>query len=186
MNISQNSTANFSLNHFKEKRKIIAIVGLMGVGKTTLGTKLADKFGYYFIDLDREIEDFEQKSVREIFEEKGEKYFRELEKKLATEIVARDEQFVLSLGGGAFMDYDIREMLLKNALVIWLKAPIDVVLHRLGNKNNRPLLNNVNKRQVLEDLEKKRYPLYSQAHLEFDSAALGYENIIEEIENILK
>lgn len=166
--------------------KIIAIIGLMGVGKTTLGAKLASKMGYYFVDLDREIEDSEKKSVSEIFKKNGEKYFRGLEKDKIKEIVARDENIVLSLGGGAFMNEESRKILLEKAFVIWLKAPIDVILHRLGNKNNRPLLKNVNKRQVLEELAQKRYPIYALADIEIDSSLGNYESLIEQVLEILE
>ena len=169
------------VNIAAKKPKLIAIIGLMGVGKTTLGAKLADRLGYYFVDLDREIEDFEKKSIKEIFTNKGEKYFREIERKLAKEIIARDENVILSLGGGAFIDDEIRNHLQQKALTIWLKAPIDVILHRLGNKNNRPLLNNVNKREVLEELAQKRYPIYKLADLEFDTSIGGYDMVIEKI-----
>lgn len=181
------------MNHLKaesniatKKPRLIAIIGLMGVGKTTLGSKLADRLGYYFVDLDREIEDFEKKSIKEIFASKSEKYFREVERKLAKEIIARDENIILSLGGGAFIDEEIRNALLEKALTIWLKAPIDVILHRLGNKSNRPLLNNVNKREVLEELALKRYPIYQLADLEFDTSIGGYDVVIEKILNILE
>ncbi len=161
--------------------KIIAIIGLMGVGKTTLGAKLADKLGYYFVDSDREIEDCEKKSIAEIFKKNGEKYFREIERKKIREIVLRDENIVLSLGGGAFIDNETRQLLLEKSFVIWLKAPIDVILHRIGNKNNRPLLVGVNRREVLQDLEKKRYPIYQLADLEIDSSSASYDALIEEI-----
>ena len=82
--------ANLQIKENRE-RKIIAIIGLMGVGKTTIGSKLANKLGYYFIDLDQEIEDREGNSISEIFTKKGEKYFRELEKNIIKEIIFRDE-----------------------------------------------------------------------------------------------
>lgn len=169
-----------------KSQKIIAIIGLMGVGKTTLGAKLAEKLGYYFVDSDLEIEDQEKKSVSEIFAEKGEKYFRETEKKVIQEIIARDEQVVLSLGGGAFMNDEVREILLKKAIVIWLEAPIDVILHRLSSKTNRPLLNNKNRREVLEGLAQKRYPIYALADAKIETANGGYDSAISKIINFLK
>ena len=136
-------------------KKIIAIIGLMGVGKTTFGLKLAEKLGYYFIDSDQEIEDREQKPITEIFAKNGEKYFREVEKKIIKEIILRDEKIVLSLGGGSFMDEEIREILKEKSMVVWLYASLDNILHRIGHKNNRPLLNRMNKRKILEDLIEK-------------------------------
>ncbi len=167
-------------------RKIIAIIGLMGVGKTTLGKKLAEKLGYYFVDSDLEIEDREKKSITQIFAAQGEKYFREVEKKVIEEIVAREEQAILSLGGGAFMNEEIREILQQKAIVIWLEAPLEVILHRLGGKTNRPLLNNKNKREVLEDLASKRYPIYALADFKVETVNGGQELSLNKIVNFIK
>jgi shikimate kinase len=162
-------------------KKIIAIVGLMGVGKTTIGSKLSEKLKYYFIDCDQEIEDRERKSIKEIFAQNGEKYFREIEKKIIKEIIFRDEKIILSLGGGAFMDDEVRKILSEKAIVIWLYAAIDEILHRVGNKNTRPLLNQKNKRNILEELAKKRYPIYAQADFKFDTSDENHEVLIGKI-----
>ena len=161
--------------------EIIAIIGLMGVGKSTIGSKLAEQMGYYFVDSDQEIEDFAKSSISQIFTQKGEKYFRDIEKDIIRQIVDRDERIVLSLGGGAFDDEQTREMLLKKAFVIYFKAPVDVILHRIGGKTNRPLLNNGNKRQILEDLIEKRSPNYVQADLAIDTSQKTHEEIISQI-----
>ena len=112
-------------------KKIIAIIGLMGVGKTTIGKKLASKMGYYFIDLDQEIEDRQKKTISEIFRDDGEKYFRDIEEKLIEEILFRDENIVLSLGGGAFINDNARKLLKEKAITIWLDAAIDEILYRV-------------------------------------------------------
>ena len=168
-------------NKMTKSSKIIAIIGLMGVGKTTLGLRLAEKLGFYFTDSDQEIEDLEKKSIKEIFKQNGEKYFRQVEKKVIADIIKRDEPMVLALGGGAFLDEETRKALLEKSFVIWLKAPIDVILHRIGNKNNRPLLNNVDKRQVLQELMDKRYPIYQLADLEIETSQGNHEFLIEKI-----
>lgn len=167
-------------------KKIIAIVGLMGVGKTTIGTKLAKKLGYYFIDSDHEIEDRERKTIPEIFSQDGEKYFRKIEEEVIQEITTRDEEIVLSLGGGAFMSEETRNVLSRKAITIWLDAPIHEILHRVNNKNNRPLLNQKNKRLVLEDLAKKRYPIYSQADLKFETIHSSREILTSKIISEIK
>lgn len=163
------------------KRKIIAIVGLMGVGKTTIGGKLAEKMKYYFIDCDAEIEDRELKTIPEIFAQNGEKYFREVEAKTISEIISRDEEIVLSLGGGAFMNDETRKLLKENAVVIWLHASIDEILKRIGNKNNRPLLNNKNKRAILEELAAKRFPVYAQADMKFNTGEINNDLLVKKI-----
>lgn len=155
----------------------------MGAGKTTVGTKLAKKLGYYFIDSDQEIEDRERKSIPEIFTKNGEKYFREIEEKIIEEIVFRDEEIVLSIGGGAFMSEKTREILSKKAITIWLDAPIEDLVRRVSAKNNRPLLNGKNRRLVLEELAKKRYPIYAQADLKFETNKSSHENLTNRIIN---
>lgn len=153
----------------------------MGVGKTTIGAKLAEKTKRYFLDCDAEIEDFENRNIKEIFAESGEKYFREIEKKIIRDIVLRDEEIVLSLGGGAFIDVDTRNLLKEKAVVIWLHASVETILHRVGNKNTRPLLNQKNKREILEDLVAKRYPIYAEADLKFDTNDINHDTLINKI-----
>lgn len=162
-------------------KKIIAIVGLMGVGKTTIGIKLAEKLKYYFIDCDSEIEDREGKTIKEIFAKNGEKYFRAVEKEIIQEIVLRDENIVLSLGGGSFIDDDSRRILKERTITIWLHAKIDTILHRIGNKTTRPLLNQKNKRTLLEELAAKRYPIYAEADFKFDTSEENHETLIGKI-----
>lgn len=161
--------------------KIIAIIGLMGVGKSTIGSKLAEKIGYYFVDSDNEIEDRQKMLIPKIFAKKGEEYFRSIERQTIQEIIDRDEKMVLSLGGGAFDDEQTRKTLLQNAFIVHLSAPIDVILHRIGNKTNRPLLNQGNKRQILQELIDKRSPNYAQADIEIDTSKHSHDDVIEQI-----
>lgn len=184
-------------------KKIIALIGMMGVGKTTIGNKLADKLGYYFIDCDQEIEDFEHCSINDIFANKGEKYFREIEEKIIDEIVHRDEHMVLSLGGGAYVSEQTRKLLQHKAIVIWLHANIDELVIRTANKNNRPLLNKQianqdlktnyrnhnnfkNKRQVLQELTTQRLKFYQQCDFDFDTTNNNQEVIVNKIIQQLK
>lgn len=165
----------------KKDKKIIAIVGLMGVGKSTIGSKLAEKLGFYFIDSDQEIEDREKKSITKIFDEKGEGYFREVEKNLVKEIASRNENIVLSLGGGAFINDEVRKVLKEKSITIWLYASASEIIRRVGNKTSRPLLNKSNKREILDDLINKRYPIYLEADLKFDTEEEGQEVLIRKI-----
>ena len=165
------------------KKKIITIVGLMGAGKTTIGSRLAQILKYYFIDSDQEIEDSEHRSIADIFAQNGEKYFREIEAKTIQEIVNRDEEMVLSLGGGAFINQETRKILKQKTLIIWLHASIEETLKRINSKSNRPLLNQKNKRQVLEELAKIRYQIYREADFDFDTTYLTHEDLVEKIIN---
>lgn len=171
-------------------KNIIVLTGMMGAGKTTIGNKLADKLGFYFIDSDQEIEDREGDSISEIFKKKGEKYFRDIEKDVVTKILSRDEQIVLSLGGGAFMNEEIRNLIKSRAISVWLYADIDTLLHRISAKSNRPLLNNVDKRATVSDLIIKRYPTYKTSDIHIDTSRENYEllirNIIKKINELFK
>lgn len=171
---------NLAVNDSNNK-KIIAITGLMAAGKTTLGYKLANKLGIYFVDSDQEIEDQEKKSTSEIFATKGEKYFRQLEQNVIKEIVDRDEELVLSLGGGAFIAEETRNILRQKAITIWLNTDIEVIIKRVGAKKNRPILNNGNKRLILEDLARKRNHFYKQADIHINPGKNSRELIIEKI-----
>jgi shikimate kinase len=162
-------------------KKIIAIIGLMGVGKSTIGAKLAERTKSYFLDCDSEIEDLEKLSIKEIFAKNGEKYFREIEKKIIRNIVLRDEPMILSLGGGAFMDQDTRILLKEKAITVWLQASIETILYRVGNKDTRPLLNQKNKREILEELIIKRYPTYCEADLKFDTNNINHDLLVTKI-----
>lgn len=165
----------------QKARKIIVLTGIMGSGKTTIGTKLAEKLGFYFIDSDQEIEDFTKKSITKIFDSDGEAYFRKIENKIVKEIINRDEPMVLSLGGGAFMDKELRDLIKERAISIWLHADLDVLLHRIAAKNTRPLLNNVDKRLTLNDLIKKRVPIYKQSDIHIDTSRDNHDTIIKVI-----
>jgi shikimate kinase/3-dehydroquinate synthase len=174
-----------SSNNNSEK-KIIALIGIMGSGKTTIGSKLARKLGFYFIDLDHEIEDRKQKSIAQIFKYEGEASFRKIEKEIVKEIIGRDETIVLSLGGGAFMDKEIRELIKRNAISVWLYADLEVLLQRVSSKNTRPLLNGVDKRLTLSQLINKRYPIYKTADIHLDTSLEAQEDIINILANKIK
>ena len=149
-------------------KKIIALIGLMGAGKTTIGLHLSQNLGYYFIDTDQEIEDRYKMSIAEIFKKHSESYFRQLETEIISEIVARNENTVLSLGGGAFIMEKNRLLLQEKCFTVWLYASLDETIKRVGNKNNRPLLKNINKRKTLENLIATRYPIYKKANIAID------------------
>ena len=138
---------------------------MMGVGKSTIGRSLSKKLNMRFIDLDRLIEKRESTTIKEIFKEKGEKYFRDLERKMALKKL-KQENSIIALGGGAFIDSHIRREVLKNCISFWLDVKIEVVLNRSRSLKKRPLLNRGNLKSAFHDIYERRKKVYSLADLE--------------------
>lgn len=145
--------------------KPIILVGLMGSGKTTIGVALAKRLGLEFFDSDRLIEEQAGVSIAEIFERDGEEFFRKVEGKTIRRLLKKGKPLVLATGGGAFMNEKTRRTAKKYAVSVWLDANIETLLERVEGNNNRPLLNNKNRRKVLQELILKRYPVYAEADL---------------------
>lgn len=141
--------------------KTFVLTGMMGAGKSSAGKMLAQRLSCKFIDLDAKIEQDEKISVSEIFEKFGEKYFREKEADTIKKIFT-PENMVMALGGGAFENPDIREFLLKNAVVIYLEASAQTILNRIKNNTSRPLLKNKMNHEAINqilDSRKENYKL---------------------------
>jgi shikimate kinase len=119
----------------------IFFVGMPGSGKTTLGEQVANALAISFVDLDKEIEKQEGKSVPEIFQQNGEDYFRQIESTALRDWAARQESFVMSTGGGAPCYFNGMEVINKNGVSIFVDVPVDVLVERTKNKSHRPLLN---------------------------------------------
>lgn len=149
-------------------KKHIALTGFMGSGKTTLGKIIAEQSQHPFIDLDEYIEKQEQKTIDDIFKEFGEYHFRLLEKKHIEIIFQKQEQNIVALGGGTVCFFDNLHYIKKNAWLIVLMPPTDLLLERLWKeKNNRPLIKNIKEKNELkkfiEDKLNERMPYYLQA-----------------------
>lgn len=144
----------------------IVLVGMMGVGKTTVGRKLASMLGLPFCDADEEIEKAAHMSIPEIFAQFGEAYFRSGERRVIARLVGEDgapERRVLATGGGAFADPETRALILSRAIAVWLDSDVDTLLARVGRKSNRPLLKTGNPREILTRLMAERGPAYAEA-----------------------
>ena len=150
--------------------KSIALVGLMGAGKTRVGREVARILDIPFVDADREIECAAGCSVQEIFELYGEDGFRDGERKVISRLL-KDGPIVLATGGGAFINDDTRRRIKEKAISVWLRADIDLLVKRTSRTNHRPLLQNVDVRQVLNELIEKRYPIYAEADIVVDCEA---------------
>ena len=151
------------------KAKHIILIGAMGVGKSSVGRKLAGKLNRPFYDSDQVIEEKTGVDIPTIFEYEGESGFRMREEKAIDELCRR-EAMVLATGGGAVVVAATRNLLMSRGTVIYLKASVDILLKRTRHSEYRPLLNVPDKRQVITDLLQQREPLYLQtAHHTIDT-----------------
>nr|WP_281261422.1 shikimate kinase [Celeribacter persicus] len=143
-------------------RKTVALVGMMGAGKTAVGKALATRLDVPFLDSDQEIEKAADRSIAEIFSRDGEAFFRARE----TEVIGRlldTERGILSTGGGAFLSEVNRRMIADKGIAVWLKADLDLLWSRVKHKNTRPLLRTANPYETLRELVAARTPAYEMA-----------------------
>jgi shikimate kinase len=148
--------------------KTVVFVGLMGVGKTCIGKRLAQRLELPFIDADKEIEEAARCTIPEFFERYGEQQFREGERRVILRLLDNPVH-VLSTGGGAFMDPQTRAAIRERAISIWLRADLDLMLRRVSRRNDRPLLQVADPRAKLQELIDQRYPVYAEADITVDS-----------------
>ena len=145
--------------------KPIALVGLMGVGKTTVGRRLAKRLGRTFDDSDDAIEQASGRTVAGYFRDHGEADFRDGEFRVIKRLLSEHPPLVLATGGGAFIHPPTRKLLLEDALVIWLKGDLETLVERVSRNDKRPLLRGVDKHEKMRELMDVRHPIYAQAHL---------------------
>ncbi len=160
--------------------KTLVLVGMMGAGKTSVGRRLAHVLGVPFKDADCEIELAAGCTINEIFERFGEPAFRAGERKVIARLLA-DPPHVLATGGGAFMDEETRARIKESAISIWLRAQLDLLIDRVGRKDNRPLLRNTDRRAALEHLLKEREPVYAEADITIESENGPHETVVKRI-----
>jgi shikimate kinase len=166
-------------------RRTVVFVGLMGAGKTAIGRRVAHLLDLPFLDSDHEIESAARLTVPELFELYGEPEFRALETRVIGRLLENGPQ-VLSTGGGAFMNEQTRQAIAAHGVSVWLKAEIDVLLDRVGRKNNRPLLKTGNARDILLRLMDQRYPTYALADLTVHTRDEKKDVIASEVVSALK
>jgi shikimate kinase len=151
-------------------QRTVALIGLMGAGKTAIGKRLAARLGLPFKDADEEIERAAGCTVAEFFERYGEAEFRAGERRVIARLV-EGPPHILSTGGGAYMDAETRDVLHRKAITIWLRAELDVLYDRVKRRGHRPLLRQGDAREILARLMAQRYPVYAEADLVVDSTA---------------
>ncbi len=168
--------------------KIITFIGMMGTGKSKFGRLIAKNLSFNFYDIDLLIEQKFNNTIKTIFEEKGEKFFRQAEENIIKELIYTlshaNKSSVISLGGGAFDNVNTRTLLLKKSHVIWLNTPVDKLINRVGDGSKRPMIRgDVNK--SISELLKKRIKYYSLCHDQLNTNKLNQNQIIEKITEII-
>jgi shikimate kinase len=160
--------------------KSIVLVGLMGVGKSTVGRRLAKRLGLRFVDSDSEIEQAAGYTISEIFDRYGETNFRDGERRVIARLV-NGPPMVIATGGGAFMDPETRALILERCTAVWLDADVALLTERVSRRDNRPLLKGKNAANVLGELAAKRNPIYAEAHIHVRSEQTPHDDAVERI-----
>ncbi|MDB3897639.1 shikimate kinase [Candidatus Pelagibacter sp.] len=162
-----------------KSKKNLVFLGMMGSGKSSIGSLIAKKLQLNFIDIDNVIENELGLSIKKIFETKGENYFRKFEEKTTLKKL-KSSSTVISLGGGAFSNKEIRKEVIKNHISFWLNWSDDILLNRIKNSKKRPLAFNSSENEII-DLIKKRSNIYSKALYKIECDNLTKNEIVKEI-----
>lgn len=158
----------------------VALVGLMGAGKSCIGRRLASRLGLPFVDADVEIEAAAGCTISEIFTQYGEPAFRDGERRVVRRLL-EGPLCILATGGGAFMDADTRKVISERAISVWLRADLDLLAKRTAGRDHRPLLKSGNPRDILKGLIDKRYGTYAQADVTVDSMDRPPEMMVDRV-----
>jgi len=161
-------------------KKNLVLLGMMGVGKSTIGRIVAKKLNMEFIDADENIEKKFSMKIVDIFEQKGEKFFRAEEEKEVLKLLKKNN-CVIALGGGAFINENIRDCVLKNSVSMWLDIDLKIINERTKWNEKRPLLNNENSQKKINELYQARKDIYRRANYKIDCNNLDKDNITKKI-----
>ena len=162
-----------------ESNKNLVLVGMMGSGKSTIGYLLSKKLNLKFIDIDRHIEEEVGLKINDIFNKKGEVYFREIEKKVSLRYMKLNKH-VVALGGGGFMNENIRTQVISKHISFWLNWNNEILLNRIKNSKKRPLAFSATENELI-DLIKKRSNIYSKALYEIKCDKLSKSEIVKKV-----
>jgi shikimate kinase len=146
----------------------IVLVGMMGVGKSSIGKRLAQKLGFPFFDADDEIIEAAQMSIAEIFDQYGEAYFRDGERRVIARLL-EEPHCIIATGGGAFVQEDTRAEILEKGIPVWLDCEVDTLVERVSRNNKRPLLRGGNVREKITGMKAEREPSYAKARIRVTS-----------------
>ena len=155
-------------------RRSIVMVGLMGCGKTSVGRRTALQLGLPFVDADEAIEQAAGKTIKEIFDEHGEAYFRDGERRVIARLLRSAPQ-VLATGGGAYINPETRAAIADAGVAVWLKAELPMLMRRVLKRSNRPLLQAADPEEVMRGFMTARYPIYEKAHVTIESQEITHD-----------
>jgi shikimate kinase len=162
------------------RRRTIALVGLMGVGKSSVGRRLANALALPFRDADSEVEAAAGRSISDIFAELGEPAFREGERRVIARLLD-EPPHVLATGGGAFIDPKTRELIRQKAVSVWLKTDLEVLAKRIARKDTRPLLVGKDPLEVLRAQADARYPAYAEADVTVETGDAAHHVTVDQL-----
>jgi len=162
----------------------LVLVGMMGVGKSSVGRRLAQTLGFNFADADDEIVQAAQLSITEIFDTYGEEYFRDGERRVIDRLLDGRE-CVIATGGGAFVQPETRDLILQKGIAIWLDSDVDTLVERVSRNGKRPLLRGGDPRAIITRLKAEREPAYAKAPIRVESNSgphsIAVARILEEL-----
>ena len=161
-------------------KKNLLLTGMMGVGKSTVGKKLAKKLKLKIIDIDQIVERKEKSTIKEIFENKGEDYCRKTEKKISLEELKKNNS-VIALGGGAFMDTSIRKEAKNSSVSFWLALNLQSLFIRLKNVKKRPLLNQDNLEESVNKIYSERKKIYNKSDFKIKCSSMNINQVVNKI-----
>ncbi|WEK46829.1 MAG: shikimate kinase [Candidatus Andeanibacterium colombiense] len=158
----------------------VVLAGMMGVGKSTIGRKLAGLLHLAFVDADEEIEKAAHMTVSEIFERHGEAEFRDGERRVIGRLV-RQGPAVIATGGGAFCNAETRELVLRDGIAVWLDCDTATLVERVARKDTRPLLRGGDPKEIITRLKAEREPFYAQAPIHVMSESGPHSQTVQRI-----
>nr|WP_273788754.1 shikimate kinase [Bartonella sp. ML70XJBT] len=169
-------------------KRALVFVGLMGAGKSVIGKRVATMLDLPFYDSDQEIEKASKMTITELFKIYGESEFRALEQRVILNLIKKSP-LILATGGGAYINQNIRKAIHQNAISIWLKADLDILMQRVSKRKTRPLLQTENPKETMQKLMDQRYPIYAKANLTIhthkESCLTVAKNVIRSIHHYL-
>jgi shikimate kinase len=158
----------------------IVLIGMPGCGKSAIGRRLAPRLELSFVDVDEEIERAAGKTIKEIFADHGEPYFRDGERRVIARLLAAGPQ-VLATGGGALLAEETRANIRRQGISIWVKADVPILVRRIVKRSNRPLFEGRDPERVVKELMEARSPIYATADIVVESREVPHDVIVGEI-----